>query len=286
MDDHQFQRMKGFLGIRADDEQRIQELQTRNAELESALQICFQAEVRAQGLAKLAGHEIRGALNSIGNICAEVAEDFGEDLPDDARHSMERARDRCWQVMDVVEQILAEPERAGRAEWINVGEVLRDLPDRLKLHAGESNVRLHMLKTTVRLWACPVELREVFANLVGNAARHMDKPEGVIAIEHRRSGNVHVFCVADNGPGISRELQPEIFKPFVRGPNRNCETGRGLGLFFVRRIVERHGGKAWVESVPGRGSRFSFSIPAELDHECLETESPSEGEIAHHDTRR
>lgn len=237
------------------------ELRARNDELESALQICFEAEVRAQGLAKLAGHEIRGALNSIGNACAEVAEDYADNLPDEARHSMERARDRCWRLMSVVEGILAEPERAGRAEWIDAADVLRDVPERIRLHTDRHDVELRTFEGPVHVWACPVELREVFANLVMNAVRHMDKPAGLIEIEHRDDVDSHIFSVADNGIGIPPEIQPEIFKPFFRGPDAVEGTGRGMGLFFVRRIVERHGGEVWVESVPGCGSRFSFSIP-------------------------
>ena len=240
-----------------------EQLQHRNNELERALHMYFETELKAQQYAKLAGHEIRSSLNAIGHACEEVIEDFKDQIPAEALETLKDANDRCWRVMRVVERILSQPEQAGRPAWVSANELLDEVSGRLRLYSGDKDVELVLLDEPVRIWADPVGLREVFANLVSNAVRHLDKPNGRIAIEYRSSGKLHIFCVADNGPGIPPELQARIFQPFFLPPGSKERGGKGLGLYFVRRIVEHHGGSVWIESVPGQGSRFSFSLPIE-----------------------
>lgn len=236
-------------------------LRRRNSELERALQMVYQTELQAQQYAKLAGHEIRGSLNAIANACDEVAEDFTDQLPSSARETITAASQRCWQVIGVVERILSDPEHAGEPRDVDVGQLLQDVADRIPSYGGEKAIVWDAFSETVRVWADPIGLREVFANLVSNAVHHLGHDQGRVAVEYLPAERRHIFCVADNGPGMSRELQAEIFRPFFRGPAVAAPEGRGLGLYFVRRIVEQHGGHVWVESVPGNGSRFYFSLP-------------------------
>lgn len=243
-----------------------QRLRQHNEELEEALQMYFQSETKARQYTKLAGHEIRGSLNAIGNVLEEVVEDFAHEIPDEARDALQAAHDRCHHVTEVVEKILGEPEHAGVVRWIETSELLSEIQDRMPVYAAGRDVRLALPIDSVRVQADPVALREVFANLVSNAVRHMDKPRGEIRIEHHVSGDRHIFSVVDNGPGIPPGQQPRIFQPFYRAGS-GTHSGKGLGLYFVRRIVEQHGGQVWVDSVEGSGSRFSFSLPIEpLNH--------------------
>lgn len=247
-------------------------LRRRNNELVEALNMYRQAELRAAQYAKLAGHEVRGALNAIGNACEVVEEDFGEGLTQQAREILVSARQRCWATGRVVEGILAEPEHAGQRGWIVVARLLDEIVERIEVYkdlygvAGE--VQLDLPDRTgdeggepVRIWGDPIGLREVFANLVSNAIKHLDKEPARIAIEYWDDQAQHVFCVADNGKGISQELQGQLFQPMLRRSEADRSQGRGLGLHFVRAIVEQHGGRVWFESGPGVGSRFYFSLP-------------------------
>ncbi|MBI1314309.1 hypothetical protein GC176_23690 [bacterium] len=241
-----------------------QQLRRRNEHLEHALQMYFQTEMKAQRYAKLAGHEIRSALNAIANACEEVAEDFAGSIPDEARSILARACRRCWDIVDVVEGILSDPERAGEPQWIDPAAVVDQAAERLRLHPGSENVAFQRFNTVTSVWADPVGLREVFSNLISNAFHHLDKPAGRIAVEYSPSSSDHVFSVVDDGPGIATERLESIFQPFVRAESEKSKhNGRGLGLYFVERIVREHGGMVWVESVPGQGSRFSFTIPKE-----------------------
>lgn len=143
----------------------------------------------------------------------------------------------------------------------------------MNIYSPDSPVELRLPASGVKVWADPIALREIFANLVSNAAKHLDKSTGRIAVEHHDTAESYVFTVADNGPGIPAELQRKIFQPFFRLPGAERTEGRGLGLYFVRRLVEQHGGQVWVESVVGQGSRFSFSIPKKRPQSSGQQES-------------
>jgi len=107
-----------------------------------------------------------------------------------------------------------------------------------------------------------LQLLRLLENLLVNALKfHGDEPPR-IRVRARRSGGSWVFAVSDNGIGIEPRDQERIFAPFQRSHARPECAGEGLGLAIARRIVERHGGRIWVESTPGRGSTFYFSLPA------------------------
>jgi signal transduction histidine kinase len=82
-----------------------------------------------------------------------------------------------------------------------------------------------------------------------------------VRISAQQVGAETVFCVADNGPGIPEADQERIFVPFHRLPQHRQQPGSGLGLYFVRLIVQEQGGRVWVESTVGQGSRFYVALP-------------------------
>ncbi len=111
--------------------------------------------------------------------------------------------------------------------------------------------------------ADPTQLQQIFANLISNAIKF--RREGVppdIRISARWDDGMWEFAVADNGIGIEPQYQEKIFVIFQRLHGREKYPGTGIGLAIVKRIVERHGGRVWVESEPGKGSTFYFTLPA------------------------
>ena len=101
----------------------------------------------------------------------------------------------------------------------------------------------------------------MFQNLIGNAikySRHEVPP--VIRVSAIRRDREWVFSVQDNGQGIAPEYQQKVFQLFSRLHGKEV-AGTGIGLATVKRIVERHGGRVWLESEPGVGSTFYFSLP-------------------------
>jgi light-regulated signal transduction histidine kinase (bacteriophytochrome) len=107
----------------------------------------------------------------------------------------------------------------------------------------------------------PIEMRQLFQNLLSNALKFRQKdtcPE--IYITGEQQGDKWLFSVKDNGIGIAETEREKIFSIFKRLHNRDEYEGTGIGLSHCRKIVEQHGGNIWVDSVPGQGSTFYFTI--------------------------
>ncbi|MBI3329283.1 MAG: hypothetical protein HYZ81_21595 [Nitrospinae bacterium] len=109
--------------------------------------------------------------------------------------------------------------------------------------------------------ADPTQLAQVFQNLLSNALKFRGEQPSVIQISAERTPGTGVFSVRDNGIGIAPEYQERIFGIFQRLHTRREYPGTGIGLAICQKIVERHGGRIWVESAVGQGSIFYFTIP-------------------------
>jgi signal transduction histidine kinase len=107
------------------------------------------------------------------------------------------------------------------------------------------------------------QLVQLFQNRVGNAAKFRGVGNPSIHLSAERREGHWVFSVRDNGIGIAPEQQQRIFEIFQRLHSRAKYSGTGIGLAICKRIVERHGGRIWVESRPGRGATFFFTLPQE-----------------------
>jgi signal transduction histidine kinase len=114
-----------------------------------------------------------------------------------------------------------------------------------------------------RVWAERSQMTQLFQNLIGNAIKFRGEQKPQISVRAERSGEQWLFSVRDNGIGIAAEYAENIFVVFQRLHARTEYPGNGIGLAICKKIVERHGGKIWVESEAGHGSVFKFTLPGE-----------------------
>jgi len=155
--------------------------------------------------------------------------------------------------------------RPSHHEWIDAGIMVRDVVSACGFQLEAASV-----ETTVgdlpRIFGDPVQLNQVFTNLVDNAIKYMGNvAHREIDISCTTQGDRYRFAVRDTGPGIEPKDREKVFRLFARLAPNGSTAGEGVGLATVRAIVNRHGGRIWVESTPGAGSTFYFTLPRAAD---------------------
>jgi NtrC-family two-component system sensor histidine kinase KinB len=216
-----------------------------------------------------ASHELRTPLTGMGMSIDLLLEHAGQGLAEKDRELLKAAHEEVHRMKALVNDLLDLSRiEAGRIElefekvpvqtlFDHVQEVFKDQAEmkQVKLAiepAGElPEVRADANKAT---W--------VLTNLVSNALRYVSH-DGEIRITAKKIGSHVHLSVIDNGPGIPSEYQTKIFQKFVQVKGRQS-GGTGLGLAICKEIVRAHGGAIWVESSPGHGSTFTFTLPVAL----------------------
>jgi light-regulated signal transduction histidine kinase (bacteriophytochrome) len=151
--------------------------------------------------------------------------------------------------------------RGGTFEPTDCSLVLRRTLDNLGIAIRESGADIQSDPLPV-LTADRSQLVQLFQNLIGNAVKFRGGERPRIHVSARRNGIEWMFAVKDNGIGIDPKYFDRIFTIFQRLHGRAEYPGTGIGLAICKKIVERHGGRIWVESQPGKGSAFFFTMPA------------------------
>jgi signal transduction histidine kinase len=249
------------LALRSYFHRATEELRKHNRELQQALGLYWQSQRREEQLRKMISHEIRGGLAAMITSLEDLTDVSRGHLEPGAQEQLESVSKRCWALSGLLGEMLSSAAATGPT-WVDTREILETIAARFGLYAEGRSIQLRLPENPPRVWADTLQLREVFANLISNAVRYLDKEPGRVEITCRPDGAFYLFCVADNGPGIPAELTERIFDPFVRGPaSADHPEGTGLGLYLVRTVIEQGGGRVWVESSPAEGSRFWFTVP-------------------------
>ncbi len=214
-----------------------------------------------------ASHELRtpisGALMSIDILAEKASSRLTEkenELLGAARQELHRLRAL---VNDLLELSRIESGKIELAfERTDIGALAAHAEELLRNQAEARNIDLsHTFGEALpSVKADPGKVMWVLTNLVSNALRYTD-PGGWIRIGAEPDGGMVAVSVEDNGAGIPFEFQSRIFDTFVQVKSDRGNGGTGLGLAICREIVRAHGGTIWVDSTPGRGSRFTFTLP-------------------------
>jgi signal transduction histidine kinase len=144
---------------------------------------------------------------------------------------------------------------------VDLGAVVADALEVLEPQIATRRVRVDVATPLPSVPGQATKLGHVVGNLIGNAIRFVPEETGEIAVSSAREDGALVLSVRDNGVGIPAEYHETIFEMFRRVPDGDGGAGSGMGLAIVRRIVEGHGGRVWVESVRGAGCTFQVRLP-------------------------
>jgi chemotaxis family two-component system sensor kinase Cph1 len=220
-----------------------------------------QANAEFEEFVSLAAHNLRESLRDVAAFSQLLAETHGGSLNSEAGSFLDRIREGAASAQslltDVVDYWSTIPE--GRHSRMEMEAALtQSLVALEKQIAARSAIVTHdPLPPVLGDFAA---LGKVLQHLVRNAIEYCDARAPRIHISSRRVDPEWIFSVEDNGPGIAVEHQGRLFKAFKRLHGKE-HAGNGLGLAFCKRVIEGHGGRLWLESTPGAGSTFYFTLP-------------------------
>jgi len=229
-----------------------------------------------QQFAYVASHDLQEPLRMVRSYLQLLERRYQGNLDQDADEFIHYAVDGAARMQTLIGDLLTYSRIGTKGkpfEPIDAGEALRCALSNLQTAVHEQHARITHddLPTVV---ADRGQLTQLFRNLLGNALKFRGKAPPEIHVSARGHDGEWVFSVQDNGIGIDPEHWERIFLIFQRLHSREDYDGTGVGLAVCKKIIERHGGRIWVESEPGRGSTFYFTIP-DREHRLRRPETPA-----------
>jgi len=217
--------------------------------------------------AYIVSHDLKEPLRGIHNFSRMLREDHGAALDDEGREEVETLL-RLSARMDGMLDSLLTYSRAGKLELrlvdTDLQALLAEVLDTLRTRLQESGTEMRVPRPLPTVRCDPVRAGSVLQNLISNAVKYNDKPEKWIEVgwlDPETEGGTPVLYVRDNGIGIPEKHWDSIFRIFKRLHGRDrFGGGSGAGLTIARKLVERHGGRIWLESAPGEGTTFFFTL--------------------------
>ena len=234
-------------------------------EIRSRQEALLRANADLEQFAHSASHDLREPLRNIRIFSELLQKEYGQVLDQRGAGFLELVGASAVRMDHLLADLLAYTKAS------SIPDALPEaVPARNALEAALANLAATIRETRSSIVATEmpsvrmrdIHLQQLFQNLVGNALKYRrESCPPVVRISSKRSGEFWLFSVEDNGLGIAPEDTEKIFGLFQRLPTKGQCSGTGMGLAICRRIVERYGGRIWVESEPGRGSNFLFTVP-------------------------
>jgi PAS domain S-box-containing protein len=218
-------------------------------------------------------HDLKAPLRTIRSFGSFILEDYGDKLDETGKDYLNRMVNASSHLDTMIEDLLVL-SRVGRKfteiEKVDLNVLLKEILADLEATIRERNAKVVVDKLPT-LYAHRVWERQLFMNLISNALKFNESKTPKIEVLYREQENDHLFMVRDNGIGIEEKYLERIFNLFERAPTEKKYEGTGAGLAICKKIVEHFGGKIWVESTPGKGSTFMFTIPKHYLKQVKET---------------
>ena len=243
--------------------QRIQIYQTALKERKQAEAELQRSNAELEQFAYVASHDLREPLRMVITFTRMLQQRYASQLDDQADQMIHFAADGAIRMEGLINDLLTY-SRVGRKgnsfQLVNCTEVLETTLHNLQAPIEESGVAItNPLLPTVL--ADSTQLAQLFQNLISNAVKYRSEETPIVEVGAELQANEWLFWVRDNGIGLNMKHAERIFMIFQRLHTREAYSGTGIGLAICKKIVERHGGRIWVDSILGQGSTFYFTLP-------------------------
>jgi len=221
------------------------------------------ANEELEAFAYSVSHDLRAPLRAIHGFSQILQEDYGQLLDDEGRDYLRRVRANAQRMGELIDDLLSL-SRISRhqldIDTVSLTDLVREISQSLQRQNPERQARFE-IQAGVSARGDGSLLRIMLVNLLGNAWKYTSKSDDVrIHFGRCRQDGVQAFFVRDNGAGFDSQYASQLFMPFQRLHSENEFEGTGIGLATVQRIVQRHGGRIWAESEPGKGATFYFTL--------------------------
>ncbi len=243
--------------------ERTEELQRRAAELEQLNAELTRSNQELDAFTYIASHDLKEPLRGIHNFSHFLLEDYGDQLDETGHYQLETLT-RLTQRMETLIESLLYYSRLGRQELerreTELHPILLETLEFLQARIRESGTEVRIPRPLPRAAVDRTLAGELLLNLISNAIKYNDKPSKWVEIGYLDAELLTLY-VRDNGLGIPQREHENIFRIFRRLHGREeWGGGTGVGLTIVRKIIQRHGGRIWLESTPGNGTTFFFTL--------------------------
>ncbi|MBS1188631.1 MAG: hypothetical protein H6R10_423 [Rhodocyclaceae bacterium] len=270
----------GLIGTLLDISDRKQHEREREhllSELERRAAALDAANKELESFAYSVSHDLRAPLRAIDGFSRMVLEGYGGQLDDEGRRKLQVVRDSAQHMGQLIGDILAF-SRMARQEMaqrtVDMEAMAREVAEEVRQSEPERAIEF-AFSPLPPARGDPALLRQVWANLLGNAVKFTrQRPVARIEVGGRTEGGEAIYWVKDNGAGFDMQYAGKLFGVFQRLHRQDEFEGTGVGLAIVQRILQRHGGRIWGEGTPGSGAIFHFALP------LPETAPPQPGEPA------
>jgi len=213
-----------------------------------------------QDFAYVTAHDLKAPLRGIGTLTDWIASDYADKFDAQGQEQLGLLKGRVSRMSELIDGILHYSEIGRTSRCRESVDLNGLLPEVIAQLSPSDEMKITIEDPLPTLVIEKVQLIQVFQNLIGNAIKYMDKPQGRIRINCTSDEQFWTFSVSDNGPGIDEKYFDKIFQMFQTLTRRDELESTGIGLSVVKKIVELHGGTVWVESQIGEGTTFSFTL--------------------------
>jgi PAS domain S-box-containing protein len=244
-------------------EQRTAQLAHQAKELRRSNEALERSNLELQQFAFIASHDLQSPLRSISGFVQLLKSEYEGRLDEQADDWIRRTIQSIRQMQTLIRDVLAYSKVDARAlpfQWNPFREVVDAAVALLDSSIRDTGAKVTCddLPTVMGDRSQLVQLTE---NIIGNALKYHGESPPSVHVSAKRDGDEWIFAVRDNGIGIDPKHHERIFEIFWRLHGQRTYPGTGIGLAICRRVVHRHGGRIWLESHPGHGSVFYFTIP-------------------------
>jgi len=240
------------------------ELEQSNKDLELAVKDLEVANKELQSFAHIAAHDLKAPLRSIGTLAGWLSNDYADKFDEQGKENIELMAAKTKQMAALIDDILRY-SKLGKEDFKREPVVLSEIVSAVIGEVVPENIEVSIADELPVLMGGKTHILQIFQNLIGNAVKYMDKPNGRIQVGCIEQDDFWQFSIADNGPGIERKSFEKIFQMFEKLKHRDGVDSTGIGLAIVKKLVELNCGTVWVESEYGEGSIFYFTLPKSCD---------------------